>query len=59
MLLYLYSYIPIVVAKCGLFLKQKGKLGGLQYLRVTDTDFIWSVCSNYRRRSFQDIRLHA
>ena len=25
---YIYGYIPIVVAKCGVFLKEKGELGG-------------------------------
>jgi hypothetical protein len=24
---YIYGYVPIVVAKCGVFLKEKGKTG--------------------------------
>lgn len=29
---YIYGYVPIVVAKCGVFLKEKGELGDLRRL---------------------------
>lgn len=31
---YIYGYVPIVVAKCGVFLKEKGKLLSIRWLLV-------------------------
>lgn len=33
---YIYGYVPIVVAKCGVFLKEKGGCTLSRYLNITD-----------------------
>ena len=49
---YIYGYVPIVVAKCGVFLKEKGVFPTIHSV------LIWLIgISNWRRRNFPSKRL--
>jgi hypothetical protein len=46
---YIYGYVPIVVAKCGVFLKEKGMRAFLTLYREQAAD---QTFSNDHRRNF-------
>jgi len=47
---YIYGYVPIVVAKCGVFLKEKGEL---RLDKLVDFCLLTLLCSHRCRRHLQ------
>lgn len=43
---YVYGYVPIVIAKCGVYLKEKG----MEFWTASLSSYMLMICRSYRRR---------
>lgn len=48
---YIYGYVPIVVAKCGVFLKEKGKIPAILDHQTASID-LQSLCNSHWYRGY-------